>query len=120
MAIRAPKDITACRRFFTAPSHPRQRMYEALRAFFLEGRPSQAVARDFGYSPGSFRVLCHQFRRDPEPVFFVAPRLGPQQQPRKSRARERVIALRKRNYSVYEISETLKDEHLVLSPTAVR
>ena len=23
-------------------------------------RPSQEVARAFGYSPGSFRVLCHQ------------------------------------------------------------
>jgi hypothetical protein len=37
-------------------------MYEALRAFFLEGRPSHEVARDFGYSAGSFRVLCHAFR----------------------------------------------------------
>ena len=37
-----------------------------LRAFFLEGRPSHEVARDFGYSAGSFRVLCHAFRRDPD------------------------------------------------------
>jgi len=36
-------------------------MYEALRAFFLEGRPSHEVARDFGYSAGSFRMLCHAF-----------------------------------------------------------
>jgi transposase len=94
-------------------------MYEALRAYFVEGRRSRDVARDFGYSPGSFRVLCHQFRRDPAPVFFVSPRSGPQQQPKKSAARDRVVALRKRNYSVYEISEALKEEHLVLSPTAV-
>ena len=51
---------------FAEPSHPRQRMYEALRAFFLEGRPSHEVARDFGYSAGSFRVLRHAFRRDPD------------------------------------------------------
>lgn len=95
-------------------------MYEALRAFFLEGRPSQAVARDFGYSPGSFRVLCHQFRRDRQPVFFVAPRSGPQQQPKKSAARDRAVELRKRNYSVYEISEALKEQQVALSPTAVR
>ncbi len=94
-------------------------MYEALRAYFVEGRASQAVARDFGYSPGSFRVLCHQFRRDHQPVFFVSPRAGPQQQPHKSAARDRVVALRKRNYSVYEISEALKAVHLALSPTAV-
>ncbi len=94
-------------------------MYEALRAYFVEGRPSQDVARDFGYSRGSFRVLCHQFRRDPKPVFFVSPRPGPQQQPKKSAARDRVVELRKRNYSIYEISEMLKEGGLALSPTAV-
>ena len=120
MAIRAPKDITQCRRFFAAPSHPRQRMYEALRAFFLEGRPSQAVARDFGYSPGSFRVLCHQFRRDPHPEFFVSPPRGPQVQPKKAPAHDLVVALRKQNHSVYEIAAALKEQQLSLSPTAVR
>jgi len=41
-------------------------MYEALRAFFLEDRPLHEVARDFGYSAGSFRVLCRALRRDPD------------------------------------------------------
>jgi hypothetical protein len=95
-------------------------MYEALRAYFVEGRPSQKVARDFGYSPGAFRVLCHGFRRDPAPAFFVSPRRGPQAQPKKSAAREMAIALRKQNHSVYEISEALKEHKLALSPTAVR
>ena len=39
-------------------------MYEALRAYFVEDRASAEVAKAFGYTPGSFRVLCHQFRRD--------------------------------------------------------
>ena len=52
-------------------------MYEALRAYFLEGHPSQEAARAFGYSPGAFRVLCHQFRRDPQPQFFVSAARGP-------------------------------------------
>jgi transposase len=95
-------------------------MYEALRAYFLEGRPSQEVARTFGYTPGSFRVLCHQFRRDPDPQFFASSRLGPKTQPKKSAARDLIERLRKQNYSVYEISETLKEQDLSLSPTAVR
>jgi len=94
-------------------------MYEALRAYFLEDGDSQEVARDFGYSPGSFRVLCHQFRRNLDPEFFVSPRPGPKDQPKKSRARERVVALRKLNRSIYEISEVLKSEGMPLSPTAV-
>jgi transposase len=88
--------------------------------YFVEGRPSREVARDFGYSTGSFQVLCHHFRRDTDPVFFVSPRPGPRDQPKKSAARDLIVELRKRNYSVYEISESLKERQLVLSPTAVR
>jgi transposase len=95
-------------------------MYEALRAYFLEGRPSHQVARDFGYSPGSFRVLCHQFRHGAAPQFFASPSPGPREQPKKSKARDLAVALRKQNHSVYEIAEALAEQQLVLSPTAVR
>src|SRR6266704_3502839 len=95
-------------------------MYEALRAYFVEGRPSAEVARDFNYSPGSFQVSCHHFRRDPDPIFFVSTRPGPRSQPKKSAARDLVIRLRKQNHSVYEISEALKEQRCPLSPTAVR
>ena len=120
MPLGAPKDLTACRRFFAEPAHPRQRIYEALRAFFFEQRPSHEVARAFGYTPGSFRVLCHQFRRDPDPQFFVSPSTGPRTQAHKSKAQALVVALRKQNHSVYEISAALKEHGAPLSPTAVR
>jgi transposase len=94
-------------------------MYEALRAFFVEGRASKEVARAFGYTAGSFQVLCHHFRRDPNPVFFAAPQHGPTSQPKKSAARDLIIRLRKQNYSVYEISQALKEQNQSLSPTAV-
>jgi hypothetical protein len=95
-------------------------MYEALRAYFLEGRPSHEVAREFGYTPGSFRVLCHAFRRDPDPRFFISPSPGPREQPKKAKAHDLVIALRKQNHSVYEIAAALAERALPLSPTAVR
>ena len=95
-------------------------MYEALRAYFLEGRSSHQVARDFGYSPGSFRVLCHQFRREVDPQFFASPSPGPREQPKKSKARDLAVALRKQNHSVYEIAEALAEQKMALSPTAVR
>jgi len=118
--IGKPKDITECRRFFEEPANPRQRMYEALRAFFVQERPSAEVAADLGYSPGSFRVLCHQFRRDPDPRFFLTLPRGPQTQPKKSAARQLIETLRKQNHSVYEISAVLKERGQPLSPTAVR
>ena len=102
MPIGAPKEITECRRFFLEPQHPKQRQYEALRRYFVEGHPSKKVAAEFGYTEGSFRVLCHHFRRDPEPAFFLTPVRGPQNQPKKSAARATIELLRKRNHSVYE------------------
>ncbi len=120
MPIGAPKTLSSLRKFFLDPQVPRHRQYEALRAFIVDGRPSAQVARDFGYTPGSFQVLCHRFRREVDPVFFSSPRPGPRSQPKKSAARDVAVALRKSNHSVYEISEHLKAHKLPLSPTAVR
>jgi hypothetical protein len=120
MALGTPFNLTEPRRFFLQPAVPKHRQYEALRAFFVEGRPSQEVARAFGYSAGAFRVLCHAFCHDPQPTFFLTTRPGPRTQPKKSAARALVIALRKQNHSVYEISESLQTQNLPLSPTAVR
>lgn len=118
--IGAPKDISNVRSFFLEPSHPRQRQYEALRAYFIENKPAKEVARAFDYSVGAFHVMCHHFRRETDPVFFCSPRRGPRSQPKKSAARDLIIQLRKQNYSVYEISHTLKERACPLSPTAVR
>jgi transposase len=116
----APKQLSALRRFFLEPASPRQRQYEALRAYFLEDRPAREVARAFGYSVGALHVLAHHFRRDPAPAFFLSPRRGPQSQPKKSAARQLIVRLRKQNHSVYEISHQLKEQGTPLSPTAVR
>jgi hypothetical protein len=118
--IGAPYDLTECRRFFAEPATARQRQYEALRAFFFEGLPSAEAALRFGYSPGAFRVLCHSFRRRELPDFFAAAHPGPRGQPKKSAAQQQIVALRKRNYSVYEISRALKESGTPLSATAVR
>lgn len=120
MPIGAPKEINALRRFFLEPGQPKHRQYEALRAFFVEGHPAGEVAAAFGYSTGSFHVLAHHFRRERHPVFFVAPRHGPQSRPKKSAARDWIVQLRKQNHSVYEISHSLKERRCPLSPTAVR
>jgi hypothetical protein len=60
-------DKITLRRRFLQPVNAAHRQYEALRAFFVEGLPSQEAARRLGYSPGSFRILVHRFRQDPAP-----------------------------------------------------
>jgi len=120
MPIGAPKELSQLRRFFLEPRLPKHRQYEALRAYLVEGRSAQQVARAFGYSRNSFHVLCHHFRRETQPAFFLSPRHGPQTQPKKSAARDLIVQLRKQNHSVYEISQTPKERHCSLSPTGVR
>lgn len=120
MPIGAPKSISRCRSFFIEPTSAKQRQYEAFRAFFVEERQSSEVARAFGYTPGSFQVMCHGFRRERHPEFFVSPKSGPRSQPKKSAARDAIVAMRKRNQSIYEISDALKVRKIGLSPTAVR
>jgi hypothetical protein len=96
-------------RFFLSPLFPLQRQYEALRAFFIDEDPSAEVAKRFGYSPGAFRVLCHQFRHDPDKraSLFRQPQRGPQSAPARDRVRELAVAMRKRNLSVYDIQREL-------------
>ena len=120
MPISAPYSLTECRRFFEEPATAHQRQYEALRAYFVDEMLSSEAARCFGYSPGAFRVLCHAFRHRQLPELFATGRTGPRGQPKKSRAVEQIVALRKRNYSVYEISQALKEQGTPLSATAVR
>jgi DDE family transposase len=113
------KKLTPFADRFLQAANSTHRQYEALRAYFVEGLPSAEAARRFGYSPGSFRVLVHEFRQHPERAFFLPPAKGPQSAPKKDRLRARVIALRKQNLSIYDISRTLDDEGHALSPAAV-
>jgi hypothetical protein len=113
------KKLTPLADRFLQPVNSTHRQYEALRAYFVEGLPSADAATRFGYSPGSFRVLVHQFRQDPQRAFFRASAKGPRTAPKKDRVRDRVVALRKQNLSIYDISATLRDEGQALSPAAV-
>ncbi len=96
-------------RFFLSPESPLQRQYEALRAFFVDEEPSVDVAKRFGYSSGAFRVLCHQFRHDPDKraSFFRQPQRGPQSAPARDPVRDLAVAMRKKNLSVYDIQRDL-------------
>lgn len=105
--------------FFLEPQNATQRQYEALRAYFVEGLPSAEVARRFGYSPGSFRVLAHEFRQNPDRPFFLPPRRGPQSAPKADRLREKIVALRKQNLSIYDISRVLEESGQRISAVAV-
>jgi hypothetical protein len=111
--------ITDMQRLFLEPSNSTHRQYEALRAYFVDGLPSAQAAARFGYSAGSFRVLCYQLRQNPQRQFFLPPKKGPRRAPKKENLREKVVALRKQNLSIYDINEALYSEGKRLSPAAI-
>lgn len=114
--------LTDPKAFFLEASHPRHRQYEALRSFYVDGLPSPKAALAFGYRPGSFRILCHRFvhgliDRD----FFRALSQGRPPRSKHDLLRQRVIALRKQNCSVYDIRDEIeRTEQGRLSPTTIQ
>ena len=105
---------------FLVPKNTTHRQYEALRAFYVEELPSKEVAKRFGYTEGAFRNLCHQFRQNSDRCFFVENTRKQQPDQKRDETREAIIELRKRNLSIYDISDALKkDKSISLSPPAI-
>jgi len=91
-------DDTRCRQFFLEPAEIYHRQYEALRAFFVEGRQLKEIAQQFDYQESSLRVMVSQFRiqmkaNDLRPFLF-SPGSGERKQipvsKRRSRRRRRL------------------------------
>jgi hypothetical protein len=113
------ESLTALAKRFLEPVNATHRHYEALRAYFVEGLPSHAAAARFGYTSGSFRILCHQFRQDPTRTFFAESRRGPRPTATRDRIHETIVTLRKQNLSIYDISKSLAEQGTPRSPAAV-
>lgn len=111
--------LTKLAQRFLKPANSNHRLYEALRAYFVEKIPAPEAARRFGYQPASLRVLIHRFRQDPQRPFFLDPDQRPRSAPKKERARDAIIRLRKQNCSIYDISRALAKDDIPYSPVAV-
>ncbi len=105
--------------FFTTPSGPAQRRYEAMRAYFVDEQPAAAVAGQFGYSTASVHQMATLLRSGRMRLFADA-RPGPKG-PTKATGpvRERVLALRARRLSVTEIAAILTAEGTPISAQTV-
>ena len=104
------KKITDFSQLFLQPSNSTHRQYEALRAFFVDRLSSKEAAHRFGYSAGSFRVLAHNFRQNPDRRFFIPPSKGPREAPKADPLRQRIIQARKQNLSIYDIQGLLENK----------
>ncbi len=56
-------DDTRYQEFFSQPTNPYHRRYEALRAVMIEGRSQKDVAQQFGFKYHTLRQLVYEFRQ---------------------------------------------------------
>ena len=97
--------------FFLSPTDPMQKRYEALRASFIDELSAQEVANRFGYSIHTINALRRDFKAGILPPFFRPLTKGPKKRrPSSLTAKDRIVELRKQNYSIGEIEEVLLRE----------
>ncbi len=104
--------------YFTSPTHPSQRRYEALRAYLADGEPAAVVAQRFGYTTAALNSAVRDFRAGGQ-EFFRTATPGPKSAPAKDGARSRIIELRTEGHSIDEIAAALCTEGLGLNRTGI-
>ena len=103
--------------FFVSPKHPMQKKYEALRTSFVENLSDAEVAKKFDYSYYSFKTIKRDCKDLAADYFFQTLQKGrPSGLSQKTIGlKDRIIELRKKNYSVVEIKEKLEKEGIEIS-----
>lgn len=106
--------------YFLHPTDPMQKRYEAMRASFVDSLNAQEVARRYDYSIHTVNALRRDFKAGSLPPFFSPLVRGPKQ-PRTStiQCKDRIIELRKNNYSIDEIEEVLLREGSDITPKTI-
>jgi transposase len=104
--------------FFTNPTSPLHRRYEALKAFYHEGLSADAAATKFGISPAFFKKMRYEFGkdlRDGVNPFFIEKKPGPKERLTNDKTIERIVSLRKQNHSINDIKVVLDAEGMTVS-----
>ncbi len=95
--------------FFLDPARPKQRQYEALRAYVVEEAPAKEAAEAFGFSEKTLFAMAHDLRVG-KLVFFPRGVTGPKERRVSPHLRETVCSLRKEGLSAADIHSRLGDE----------
>jgi len=104
--------------YFTNPSEPAQRRYEALRAYIVDELSAAEVAARFGYSPQVVHQMTSELRAG-KAQFFASSKPGPKGPRKTGRIRDRVLELRAQDRSVTEIAQAISAEGTPVSAQTV-
>ena len=104
--------------YFTQPTEPAQRRYEALRAYYVEELSAAEVGARFGYSAAVVHQMASELRSG-KAEFFASSKPGPKGPHKSARIRDRVLELRAQDRSVTEIAQALSAEGTPVSAQTV-
>jgi len=110
--------------YFSKPQSIPHKQYEALRCYFFDSQKAEVVARKFGYTYRGFTTIVSDFRKrltqyaQQDPFFQPRPR-GRTKSVSEGEAREVVINLRKKYYSVEDIKVVLDSKGLQVSEKTI-
>lgn len=107
--------------FFLKPIHITHKKYEAMRALCVENIRAKEVAERFGYSLFSINAMKRDFvnaiksKKMDSNTFFLTRFPGRNPDPGKASLREKIIQLRKQNFSILDIKSVLHTEGNLVS-----
>jgi len=107
------------KKYFSEPTTADHRRYEALRAYYLEeGVTQKEIAKRFGYAKNTFQAIVRDFKQQ-KFQFFPGKKSGPKGRRTPDPIIDKIIALRKKNNSAYDIHGILKEENQKLGVSTI-
>lgn len=110
--------------FFLRPLTIAQKQYEALRMYFVEKKPATEVAIKYGYTYRGFTTIVSDFRKkintgQTDGLYFIEKQKGRKITQEVNQARDLIIGMRKKNYSVEDIKVVLDSKQLGISEKTI-
>ncbi len=110
--------------FFLNTSSIAQKQYEALRMYYVENKSAVEVAAMFGYTHRGFTTIVTEFVKKlkagkSKELFFFEKSKGRKVTKSVEQAKDVIISLRKKNYSVEDIKVVLDSKKLCVSEKTI-
>jgi len=111
--------------FFKFPKINMQKQYEALRAFYYEGKSAEEISKLFGYTKNGFYSLARDFTNclkktdNPMKKYFLESKPGPKPKDCEKELNNIILNLRKKYLSVSDIKAILNSREYNVSETYI-
>ncbi|MCD6112467.1 MAG: transposase [Bacteroidales bacterium] len=110
--------------FFSQPQNLFQKQYDALRMYYFEKKSAKEIAEKFGYTYRGFTTLAYNFSKklkeqNSDNMFFKEFKRGKKPSENTVQAKELIIKMRKKYYSVEDIKVVLDAKNMNMSSKTI-